>query len=145
MSSIVQRTSRITGTVLTVGRADELGLTDDDGLPWVVVCEPHSTLVFTETKREAMTSTGLDFCDDCRAGAAARELDAISTRISRATGTSITVANVAALGIIPDDNDKRWLITCDEHDTYAYTRTKKAAMRVSGIDFCYACHESVEA
>ena len=144
MSSIVQRMSRVTGAILTVGPASELGVAEDDGLPWAVVCEPHSTLVFTDTKRTAMTTTGLDFCDDCRSAGATTPPEAITTRISRATGTSITVANVAALGVTPD-GDRRWLITCDEHDTSAYTRTKRTAMQVTGLDFCAGCREMVDA
>ncbi len=54
----------------------------------------------------------------------------------------ITVAEVAALGVTPD-GDKRWLITCDEHDEHAYTRTKKTALKASGLDFCVQCRERV--
>ena len=143
MNSIVQRTSRVTGTVLTVGRADDLGLNADGDHGWVAVCEPHGTLVFTRTKGTAMTSTGLDFCDDCRAAGPAPTL--YISRISHATGLPITVANVEALGVAVDDEDSRWIVTCDEHDTHTYTRTKQTAMKASGLGFCASCREMVNA
>ncbi|WIE81307.1 hypothetical protein [Curtobacterium sp. MCSS17_016] len=142
MNSIVQRTSRVTGTVLTVGRAEDLGIDADGDHGWVAVCEPHGTLVFTRTKGAAMTSTGLDFCDACRAAGPAPTL--YISRISRATGVPITVANVEALGVAVDD-DRRWIVTCDEHDTHAYAKTKKVAMQASGLDFCPQCREMVDA
>ena len=136
--AIHTRTSHATGTVLAVGRAEEFGLTDEDGLNWVASCEAHNTLVFTATRATAMSSTGLDFCDDCRAAGERPRPPQTITRISRATGTSITIANVAALGATAEPG-KRWLVSCDEHDTYAYTATKTVALRASGLDFCESC------
>lgn len=48
-----------------VDRADRQGL-DPDGGAWVATCVDHGTLVNVPTKREGMTTAGVDFCDGCR-------------------------------------------------------------------------------
>ena len=52
---------------LTVGKAADLGLDDDEGkAPWVVICELHKTILNTRTREAARSSIGTDFCDRCR-------------------------------------------------------------------------------
>lgn len=63
------RTPRGTAHSVTVGRAEEFGL-DPEGQPWLAVCDDHATLIANDTKALAMSSTGLDFCDECQAEAA---------------------------------------------------------------------------
>lgn len=69
--SLYTRRSRVTGTLLTVGRSAEVGMepeVDYDGTvnDWWTVCEAHGTLVVSRTRALAESATGLDFCDDCR-------------------------------------------------------------------------------
>lgn len=59
------RKVRGSGETLTVGRAEELGL-DPDGGAWVTVCEDHKTIANSPTKKLALLTIGIDFCDDCR-------------------------------------------------------------------------------
>jgi len=56
--------SRQTGTRVTVGRAEELGI--DAEYPWVTVCEEHGAFVESETQDLARAAKPLDFCDGCR-------------------------------------------------------------------------------
>jgi hypothetical protein len=63
--SAYTRRNRQTGTLLTVDRADDQGL-DDEGGAWVVICEPHCTLINVDTRAAAETVYPLDFCDLCR-------------------------------------------------------------------------------
>ncbi|WIB65894.1 hypothetical protein [Curtobacterium sp. MCBD17_040] len=138
-SSVVSRTSRITGTRLSVGHAEDLGLDPDDGLEWVTLCDAHDTLVYSENKTQALRVNGPDFCDDCRTSARRRKATIIS-RTSKETGLPVTVASVASLGVEPTGG-KRWLVSCDEHDTYAYTRTKQRALTTSTVEFCQQCRD----
>jgi len=50
---------------LTIDTADNQGL-DPEGGKWVVICETHNTILNVRTKRDAKSSKGIDFCDDCR-------------------------------------------------------------------------------
>jgi hypothetical protein len=63
--SAYTRRNRQTGTLLTVDSAKRQGL-DDDGGAWVTICEPHGTLVNSETRELAVITYPLDFCDLCR-------------------------------------------------------------------------------
>lgn len=60
------RKVRATGTYVTFGKTAEMGLDATAGA-WTVTCDAHSTMVAVETVALAKTSTGLDFCDGCRA------------------------------------------------------------------------------
>ncbi len=59
------RTSRLTGTHITRGTAEELGL-DVDGGKWVVLCDEHSFLINTDTRATAEAMTPFDFCEPCQ-------------------------------------------------------------------------------
>jgi hypothetical protein len=61
------RTTR-DGEKLTVGTAEELGVDARDG-KWVTICESHSALANSATKRLALATAGKDFCDGCRSAA----------------------------------------------------------------------------
>ena len=63
--TIYTRRNRQTGTFLSVGRAVDFGADDSDGA-WLTFCEPHGTLVNSETRQDALGIYPLDFCDDCR-------------------------------------------------------------------------------
>lgn len=63
--SIHTRRNRQTGTLLTVARAVDIGADDSDGA-WVTFCEPHGTLVNSDTRQIALDTFPFDFCDDCR-------------------------------------------------------------------------------
>lgn len=56
------------GTVhpVSVGRGRDFGIEEVDGLKWIASCDDHGTFVQTRTKAGAMSSTGLDCCDECR-------------------------------------------------------------------------------
>jgi hypothetical protein len=72
MTNIETRRSRVTGNQLSVGRAEAFGL-DPEGQRWIASCDDHGTIVGCDTKAQAMSSTGLDFCEDCRAEQATDE------------------------------------------------------------------------
>lgn len=65
--------SRLTGTVIEYGLAAEFGMEDGEpfeegGRPlrYVASCRDHGELVFCERRYQAVSSTGLDFCQGCR-------------------------------------------------------------------------------
>lgn len=64
--SFTTRTPRGTKHPVSVGRGNVFGIEEVDGLKWMASCDDHGTFVQTRTKDAAMTSTGLDFCQDCR-------------------------------------------------------------------------------
>lgn len=65
---VTQRTSRATGTLVGVYRADQAGIDADPEAPWAVVCESHNTILTVATLMLAKASTDpRDWCDDCRA------------------------------------------------------------------------------
>lgn len=47
-----------------IGTAEEHGL-DDEGGKYVTVCKVHSTVINADTKREALSSHTIDFCEEC--------------------------------------------------------------------------------
>lgn len=51
MSTIRTRKNRQTGTMITVGRSDELGL--NDGIGWALICEDHGTVMSMDTRKMA--------------------------------------------------------------------------------------------
>lgn len=67
-SSIYTRKVRGTGETLTIGLATELGI--DAELKYVTVCEDHNNIVEAANRELAYKTTGIDFCDDCRAAQA---------------------------------------------------------------------------
>jgi hypothetical protein len=69
MSRMVTRRTRDTGELLTVARPADIGADESEG-EWITFCEDHSTLVYSSTRRLAMDTRGIDFCDDCRERAA---------------------------------------------------------------------------
>ena len=48
-----------------VAKATDEGLCDAGG-KWVAICEKHSTLINTDTKKSASNSDTIEFCDCCR-------------------------------------------------------------------------------
>jgi len=56
--------SRQTGTRVTVGLAEELGI--DAEYRWATVCEDHGTFVESETQDLARATKPLDFCEGCQ-------------------------------------------------------------------------------
>jgi hypothetical protein len=52
-----------TGVILTLRDMDD---DDPQAGPYMVVCEEHGSCVGVATKALGRSSTGLDFCDDCR-------------------------------------------------------------------------------
>ena len=64
---VQMRKARETGTYVGVYRAAEAGLDPEAG-PWNVVCEPHGSILGTESlalaRRHASNPTG--WCQDCR-------------------------------------------------------------------------------
>jgi hypothetical protein len=47
-----------------VAKATDEGLCDAGG-KWVAICEAHSTLINTDTKKSAISSDTMEFCDCC--------------------------------------------------------------------------------
>jgi hypothetical protein len=62
------RKSRETGVVVGIYRADQAGF-DDEGGPWVTVCEQHSTICNHDTfKLATYHAPMVDWCEECREG-----------------------------------------------------------------------------
>jgi len=59
---------RETGTTLTLRDAEDYE-TDPSAGRYFVICEDHGTCVGVETKRQGRSSSGVDFCDECREAA----------------------------------------------------------------------------
>ncbi len=71
-SSIYTRKNR-SGENLTIGLCAELNIAND-GEPefkYVTICDDHGTHVLSRNRLLAYNTRGTDFCDDCRARAAA--------------------------------------------------------------------------
>lgn len=112
------RTCRLTGTPTTVGRAEELGL--DPEHPWYVVCEAHSTILGTATRRAAdrhrVRPDG--WCVDCReelSGGARIELTAAQAdQVCWAESAMVDFARSRDSDYDPDDfevaPDGGWII-----------------------------------
>ena len=59
--------SRVTKTIVGIYRAEQAGIEQDPEIPWVTVCEEHSTLVGHATLALARSCRSpTDFCDECR-------------------------------------------------------------------------------
>ena len=68
LSMSTTHTARQTGTQVTIGSADDLGLDDCDGeTRWYTICEKHGTAIGHRTKRLAVSfgSSPMDFCEFC--------------------------------------------------------------------------------
>ena len=65
---VVQRRSRITGTLSGVYHGVQSGMENDPDIPWQTVCEDHSTLVGHSTLKLAMDHAAdpSGWCEDCR-------------------------------------------------------------------------------
>ncbi len=76
-SSIYTRKAR-TGENLTIGLCAELGIANDaePEFRYATICDDHGTHVLSKTRLAAYNTRGSDFCDDCRARAAAPEATA---------------------------------------------------------------------
>lgn len=79
-SSIYTRKNR-SGENLTIGLCAELSIAND-GEPeykYATICDDHGTHVLSKTRLAAYNTRGTDFCDDCRARAAAPTTTAAPT------------------------------------------------------------------
>jgi hypothetical protein len=67
-SSIYTRKVRGTGETLTIGLCTELDIdnSDDAAYKYATVCEAHGTFVLSKNRQLAYTTTGAEFCDECR-------------------------------------------------------------------------------
>lgn len=65
MSTIRTRKNRQTGTMITVGRSDELQV--NDGIGWAVTCEDHGVIMACETRKQAerQATAPLGWCQFC--------------------------------------------------------------------------------
>lgn len=65
---VEQRKNRLTGTVVSLYRAEQAGLDDDDGAsPWATVCEEHSAIVTHQSLKLARGHLACpDWCEDCQ-------------------------------------------------------------------------------
>lgn len=65
MSTIRTRKSRQTGTMITVGRSDELQV--NDGIGWAVTCEDHGVIMSCDTRKQAerQATAPLGWCQFC--------------------------------------------------------------------------------
>lgn len=65
---VARRISRATGTLVGVYHAAQAGMEDEPSIPWMTVCEVHSTFVRHPTLAVAMACNDpREWCDDCRA------------------------------------------------------------------------------
>lgn len=71
---VMQRRSRVTGTLAGLYQAEQAGMDPEAG-NWVTVCEDHSTCVnhATLAAARAHLSDPTMWCDDCRGGVALAE------------------------------------------------------------------------
>lgn len=65
MSTIRTRKNRQTGTMITVGRSDELQV--NDGIGWAVTCEDHNVIMSCDTRKQAerQATAPLGWCQFC--------------------------------------------------------------------------------
>lgn len=72
---VEQRRSRKTGTLVGLYHGLQSGIEADPELPWVTVCEEHSTLVCHETLALARMTLPdpASFCDECREAEAEKD------------------------------------------------------------------------
>lgn len=61
------RTARSTGTDITVCTAEEAGADPEDG-KWVIICEPHGTIMAVDTLAVARSWAPApeQWCEDCQ-------------------------------------------------------------------------------
>lgn len=59
------RKTRDTGELLTVCRPEDIGADTSEG-PWLAYCETHGDLVYVDTRADALTLRGIDFCGYCQ-------------------------------------------------------------------------------
>lgn len=64
---VIRTKSRATGTHVLLGRAEDLGMTPDDGA-WVTICEEHGGIVSHETRALAAGWTPVpdQWCPVCQ-------------------------------------------------------------------------------
>jgi hypothetical protein len=66
--------NRQTGTLIMWGRAEEAGMTTEDG-PWVTVCDDHGSIVHHPSAKSARewAACPTGWCDECRAAAGCKK------------------------------------------------------------------------
>lgn len=70
---MMTRKNRQTGTMISVGRAEDLGVDPSAG-PWATICEDHGLIVNHRTRElaESHAPDPLGWCEGCREDADAR-------------------------------------------------------------------------
>lgn len=70
---MITRKNRQTGTMISVGRAEDLGVDPSAG-PWATICEDHGLIVNHRTRAlaESHAPDPLGWCEGCREDADAR-------------------------------------------------------------------------
>lgn len=65
---VQMRKARETGTYVGVYRSNEAGIESDPDLPWVTVCEKHSTCVCHTSRAQALLAAPkpASWCEECR-------------------------------------------------------------------------------
>ncbi len=65
---VAYRKARSTGTRVGLYHAEEAGLDSDPDMPWVTVCEDHSSMITHGTRRlaEQALSHPEDWCEPCQ-------------------------------------------------------------------------------
>lgn len=68
MAAVVQRTARSTGTLVSVGSAEDIGLDPTDGGPWATQCDTHGSNVqhLTLAVARSWAACPEGWCEGCQ-------------------------------------------------------------------------------